>query len=199
MKILIKIMFFSLFLFSFPNHAGEYKQAVKAYGKENYQLAFHIWKVLAEKGDFRAQRDLGLMLQRGAGIKKNLERAAFWYEKAATQGSTLAQFNLAEMKRNGFGVSKNHLEAANWYLSAAENGHRRSQFELGVMYDLGQGVIKNTILSLMWLTIAQEAGDNEAERYRQNVEKDMSRLEIQQAKGLAKRCAEQNYKKCGQL
>ena len=43
-------------------------------------------RVLAKKGDAKAQNNLGVYYARGEGVRKNLLKAVEWYTKAAEQG-----------------------------------------------------------------------------------------------------------------
>ena len=50
---------------------------------------------LAEQGDVMAQKFLAYRYDIGQGVKKDYEKAVYWYEKAAEQGDAVAQYNLA--------------------------------------------------------------------------------------------------------
>lgn len=58
----------------------------------------------AKQGDAKAQFGLGLMYDRGIGVKKDNFKAVEWYTKAANQGYAKAQSNLASMYVTGEGV-----------------------------------------------------------------------------------------------
>ena len=49
---------------------------------------------LAEQGDVMAQKFLAYRYDIGQGVKKDYERAIYWFEKAAEQGNRIAQKNL---------------------------------------------------------------------------------------------------------
>ena len=48
----------------------------------------------AEQGHPRAQLKIGLMYDKGEGVKQDPVEAAKWYRRAASQGYAPAQFNL---------------------------------------------------------------------------------------------------------
>ena len=84
----------------------------------------------AEGGDYHAQYNLALLLEKGKCIKQDLKRALYWYEKAASSGLVEAQFNLGYMHHMGIGTKQRFSEAMKWYLSAADNGDNDAKFNL---------------------------------------------------------------------
>ena len=56
---------------------------------------------LAEKGDARAQLEVGQTYYFGTGVEQDDEEAVKWYRKAAIQGHRVAQYNLGEMYATG--------------------------------------------------------------------------------------------------
>lgn len=96
------------------------------------------WMKNAEKGDARAQLELGTSYLIGDGVPQDDVEAAKWCRKAAEQGLAEAQETLGTMYYNGTGVSEDYHEAAKWNRKAAEQGYARAQFNLGVMYEKGK-------------------------------------------------------------
>ena len=94
----------------------------QSYLKGDYQAAYEEWLPLAELGDAEAQYNLGVMYDEGAGIEKDLVKAAAWYRKAADQGFIDAQTNLGMMYYYGQGIPRDHAEAARWFKRAASQG-----------------------------------------------------------------------------
>jgi len=92
--------------------------------------AANVMRARAEKGDSKAQRDLGSRYFYGPGVPQDYPDAARWYCKAAEQGDALAEFSLGLMYFNGKGVQQDYTEAARWYRKAAEQGNPKSQFSL---------------------------------------------------------------------
>ena len=72
-------------------------------------------KVAAERGDDVAQTNLGLYYEMGYGVKKNPDKAIYWWKKAAEQGNVVAQFNLGNCYYSGKGVKKNLKKAVYWW------------------------------------------------------------------------------------
>jgi uncharacterized protein len=74
----------------------------------------------AEKGDAKAQLELGNMYDSGKGVTRNFGEALKWYRKAAEQGDGDAQFALGDMYAAGQGVDRDYVQAYMWLtLSAA--------------------------------------------------------------------------------
>lgn len=133
---------------------GQFEDAMAAYERSDYATAFRLWKPLAERGEPRAQHNLGVMYDYGRGIPQDSTQALKWYRRAAGQGIPEAQHNLGLMYAYGQGVPPDFPEAAKWYRRAAEQGMPDSQVNLGVLYYNGQGVPRNYVLAHMWLSLA---------------------------------------------
>lgn len=67
------------------------------------------------------------MMNDGDKIKKDLTKAAKWYQRAAEQGHTNAQINLGALYATGSGVPKNRIMAYAWTYLAASNGSAMAQ------------------------------------------------------------------------
>ncbi len=79
---------------------------------------------LAEKGDARAQSNLGFIYEMGVGVPQDYAEAVKWYRKAANQGYAPAQSNLGSMYEKGQGVPQNNVQAYVWFsLAAADSNH----------------------------------------------------------------------------
>ena len=85
-----------LFLFIGPSvvFADDFQDAQDSYNRKDYKTARKLWTQLAEKGDGKAQTNLGWIYEKGKGVTQDNQKAAKWYRLAAEQGFALAQFNL---------------------------------------------------------------------------------------------------------
>ncbi|MCX6907230.1 MAG: tetratricopeptide repeat protein [Verrucomicrobia bacterium] len=89
----------------------------------------HALTVKAEKGDARAQFDLGVCYDEGQGVPEDEVVAARWYRKAAEQNLDVAQFNLALCYASGEGVSKDCVKGCKWAnLAAAQRNEKAKKF-----------------------------------------------------------------------
>ena len=117
----------------------------------------------AEKGNQKAQYNLGMFYARGMGVKQDLAEAVKWYRKAAEQGEAGAQFHLGMCYSTGEGVEKDGKEAVKWYRKAAEQGVAQAVYSLGVCYATGSGVAKDNSEAVKWYRKAAEMGERTAQ------------------------------------
>ena len=90
------------------------------FNKDDDEKAARFFTLAAEQGDVGSQLQLGILYDRGKGVKKD-ERAAFcWYLKAAEQGNTTATYLVGIDYYQGTGVDKNYKEAARWLRAAGD-------------------------------------------------------------------------------
>jgi hypothetical protein len=68
--------------------AGPWEDGVAAYKRGDYAAAHDLWRPLAERGDPRAQNNLGVLYEKGLGIIADPETAAAWYRKATRSAPT---------------------------------------------------------------------------------------------------------------
>jgi len=109
------------------------------------------------------QTMIGESYQYGEGVPKDMEKAAYWYQKAAEQGYANAQNNLGILYENGDGVPQDWKKATYWWAKAAEQGHVLAQCNLGNCYDDGNGVPQDNQKAAYWWTKAAEQGNAPAQ------------------------------------
>jgi len=110
-----------------------YKQAMDLVRKKNTTDAATLFQQAAEKGNRRAQYQLGLLYARGDGVQKNLIKARELLRKAAMQGHPKAQFYLGQMYLFGDGGKKDNMKATMWFWLAKTLGDRFAGDSLEVM------------------------------------------------------------------
>ena len=115
-------------------------------------------RALAEKGDAKAQNNLGRMYDEGLGVPKDEDEAVKWYREAADQGHADAQNSLGVMYRTGLGVPKDEVEGVKWYRKAADQGYAAAQYNLGKMYIYGFGVTQDEVEAVKWYREAADQG-----------------------------------------
>lgn len=135
----------------------------------DYATALRHLRPLAEAGEARAQRELGLMLLAGQGLPCCPADAAMWLRRAAEQDDPEAQYRLGRLLSyghapppelegwhrsvlaakdssaalfypNGIGQPADPAEAALWLERAAATGHAAAAFELGLLHGQGRGI-----------------------------------------------------------
>ena len=99
--------------------AGEYEDGVAAYNRGDYKTALALFTKAANKGDAKAQNNLGAMYDKGQGVPQDYNQAASWYRRAADQGDAEAQYNLGLMYYYGHAAPKDYVEALKWITIAA--------------------------------------------------------------------------------
>jgi len=96
----------------------------------DFRVAAALFLPLAEKGDDRAQYNLGLLYASGLGVMHDFKTAMQWHRLAAGQGHAGAQNALAQMYAKGYGVPENAVLAHMWYSVAVESSMAGSKDEL---------------------------------------------------------------------
>ena len=117
----------------------------------------------AEKGDSKAQFDLGNRYLYGDGVVADSFEAARWFQSAAEQGNNNAQYNLGVMYMQGTGVMADNQIAVDWFNKAADLGDPPAQFTLATMYANGSILPRDPVLAHKWFTLAASAGHRAAE------------------------------------
>lgn len=142
--------------------SAESDAATKAFFAGDYVGAKKIWDKLAADNDPAAMTNLGIMYEKGLGVKRDAKAAESYYLKAANLGYAQAQFDLGNFYYNGDGIKQDFKQAGHWYMAAALSGHLRSQYYLAQMYENGEGVPVDHLNALKWYVKAADAGLPEA-------------------------------------
>ena len=104
--------------------------AMKAIERGHYATAERALRKAADKGDLRAQNNIGYLYEHGLGVVQSDAEALSWYSRAAEAGLPEAQHNLATLYHHGRGVSRNHDVAYKWFTSAANAGYTEAEYML---------------------------------------------------------------------
>jgi len=99
--------------------ADAIEEAEFTYDRGDYTQAARLFSPLAEQGVASAQFYLGLMHEKGQGVRQDYRTALRWFRKAAAQGYAGPQNNLGLMYERGRGVRKDFVRALMWYNIAA--------------------------------------------------------------------------------
>ncbi len=179
---------FVVFVLVLPASAAiaDNDDALQAANVGDYKKAYQLWLVDAERGSAVAQRNIGLMYDEGLGVPQNDKKAVKWYRMAAEQGEKRAQYYLGIMFEKGRGVPLDYKEAVKWYRLAAGQGQVHAQYRLGLMYLKGQGVLQNSEIAYAWWSVAASKGHEEARKYKQSAQEQMTAEQIEKAQQIAK-------------
>jgi TPR repeat protein len=118
-----------------PHYLALLARATAADGQR--EEAVGLYRKAAEAGDARAMVSLGLLLEAGDGVPKDLVAANALYEKAAARGSADGAINLAVALMSGKGVEKNVSRAAALLHTASQAGSAIATYDLGVLAQQG--------------------------------------------------------------
>lgn len=137
----------------------KFARGLKYYEAGDYARAYATWLPLAQIGDISAMRNVGHMLRRGLGTRRDPERALYFYERAASAGQVGAAANAAFMYLRGDGIPANPEKAASWFYVASRLGLPLAQYNMGVLYETGSGVEKSLPIALGWYGLAAQGGN----------------------------------------
>lgn len=133
----------------------------------------------------------GFAYYAGEGVTKDYEEADKWFRKAAELGNLTAIHYLGLMQLGNKPSQSEAVEACKWWQISADGGFAESQLKLGMLYAMGFGVERNLSDAYFWLNLAattkngdmlsQAVDKDQAVEFRNQVEKDLSQSQIQQA------------------
>jgi cell division septation protein DedD len=112
----------------------------------------------ARAGNAREQFLLGLMYERGSGMARNYQQAAYWYGQAAAQNHALSQVSLGNLYDKGLGFEQSYANALKWYYKAAANGNADAMYFIGSMAYSGEGMQADPQMALVWFKKAADMG-----------------------------------------
>ncbi len=144
---------------------AQIKLANDFYSKKNYKEAIVWYRKAADQGNIAGQYNLGILYEKGLGLKTDLSQAIHWYQKAANQNDKDAVTHLtnAQIKLAGqLYQAKNYKEAVYLYRRLAEQGNPVGQYNLGILYEKGLGVPSDNNQAKLWFYKAADQGDADA-------------------------------------
>lgn len=137
-------------LYAIAGRRVDFSQAMEAFERGDYGIAAPPLRVLAERGDPRAQTNLGYLYATGLGVGRDENLAVRWYRKAAHRGYAAAQYNLAHMYLDGRGCERSEEEAVRWYHQAAGHDFAPALCSLGYVYETGRTVPRSKETAAGW-------------------------------------------------
>ena len=97
-----------------------YSAACSMMEEERYETAYAVFRSISLTP--YGQNGIGVCYAYGYYVEKDMEKAAYWFQKAARKGLDVAQFNLANCYYQGAGVNINRELAFYWYKKADDQG-----------------------------------------------------------------------------
>lgn len=94
-----------------------------AYVRGDYVPAVQLFRPLAQQGNAKAQRVLGMMYRKGQGVAKSPAHAFMWLSLASARGNARAKAELRDMSRS---MSPEELAHAREMMRSCEVSNYRS-------------------------------------------------------------------------
>ena len=87
-------------------------------------ISAKLYKKACDKGEAEGCYNLGVMYDRGEGVKKSYPIAAKLYKKACDKGYATGCYNLGWMYKDGDGVKKSYLKAKKLFGKSCDMGNK---------------------------------------------------------------------------
>jgi TPR repeat protein len=143
--------------------AGPTIEQVRAQIRDgNFEAAAPDLRILAERGDPRAQLMLGALCEAGHGVPQDFGEARRLYELAAAQDHAPAFGLLGRMYEMGRGGSQDLAKAVDFYERGIAAGDDWSAFSRGFQYETGEGAEHNMAEAVRLYRMAAEQGHTRA-------------------------------------
>ena len=151
-----------------------FASSVFAAGDYIWEARFKKELPKAEKGDVKAQYEVGEMYEKGKGAVRDAQKAFDWYLKAAKQKDYKAAFKVGLFYYEGTAVKRDYDKAFDWFSRSAEKNYVRAQYYLGELYENGHGAPKDDDTALKWYKRALAGGYSPASDGIQRVTKSIA-------------------------
>jgi len=102
---------------------SDFELGLEAFNLGEYDRALQIFQPIAAKENAEAQCIIGNIYHLGLGVKQDLNKAVYWYQKSSDRGCGVASNNLATILTvGGNGMKKNLFLAQKLYQKALQQG-----------------------------------------------------------------------------
>ena len=136
------------------------EEAKRLYDRKEYEKAFALYLILAERGNMECQTFVGWMYFKGEGVAKDHIEAKSWISRAANTGDRNAQYSFGVMCH----LLGDYQNALVFYTKAAASGHSAAYYQLGEMYYAGLGVEMNYVKAYEFFETGAKMGHIFAKR-----------------------------------
>ena len=140
----------------------------------------------AEKGDAKAQYELGqALLKESGGTAKKTAVAVLWLNKSASKGNVDAMVALGRLSKTGMGVLQSYAQALTWIQMAANLGSPDGMLELGRLYRDGVAVERDTVQAYIWMNRAAAMQNLTAAKERDLIARALTADKLKEAQSLS--------------
>ena len=139
-------------------------KAYDLYQEGKYEEAIIEWEKIAYTGDTNAQNNLGIIYSSGTDVKKDCNKAIFWFRRAVNLGFPNSEYNLGTEYISGDCLPIDNIEGVRLITKSAEQGFESAQHYLGNLYKRGKIIPKNDELAFKWYSKAA-AKDHKRSQY----------------------------------
>jgi TPR repeat protein len=124
------------------------------------RVLFEELRTIGEQGNAEAKYYVGMMLNNGVGVDRDLPKAFEWFQSAAAGGDPLAAYKVGCFFGGQFQgvVSIDQQESLKYKLIAAEAGYSIAQNDVGILYYKDKQFDK----ALRWWKLSAEQGFHQA-------------------------------------
>jgi hypothetical protein len=140
----------------------------------NFKAAFRLFLAAAKAGDSGCQLNVGNYYCDGKGIRRNLSRGLYWYQRAYRRGDASAASNIGMTRRNEGKPKK----ALSWFRRAVKMGDAEANLEIAKYYIENEKSSRKAIPYLERVCRSNrvtEAGAEEAAKLLKQVRKKLKR------------------------
>lgn len=131
-----------------------------------------------------AQYQFGLAYETGEGVKRDLSKAAYWYQQASENNHLAATFNYAQALEFGRGVQANPAKALLLYTKLAVNGDVTALGKVAKLYQQGSPEIADEDQAVLWYSLAKEASDSYQDAYEEALQAQYNAQQLRQIEAL---------------
>lgn len=129
---------------------------------EAFRDLMKLLRDLAKEKDPFAMHQIGMMYERGLGVKADMEKALSWFERAADLGLVMAMVEAGKLYSNEDLPFYDARKAYVWYLKGAGLGYHEAELHLGDCYYVGLGVEEDAEKAEICFQRAADHGSHEA-------------------------------------
>ena len=142
------------------NWRGDYRTAKEYLKYKQYEKAFELFQLEAQKNNVPAIYSIAKMYQRGLLGKENISKAQEYFaetlkgflflEPGAGKMQPYIWYHLGRLYNFGYGTEQDYSKAFKWFQKSALAGNNYAQYSLGSLYFYGNGTQQDYTKAFSW-------------------------------------------------